>query len=125
MTTLVKVAGVAMFKGEMKVRFADDMTYVKRMAKGGNTDINLIDLPNEMTRQEAVSYLLTTDMAKDPATQATLDEALARYVDIATVAAKKAALSTGGAAVVVKAAKTPKPAKAPKAAKKEVEQAAE
>ena len=36
---MFKVAGVSILKGEVKVRFANDMTRVKVLAKNGHTDI--------------------------------------------------------------------------------------
>jgi hypothetical protein len=51
------VAGVTKSaKAGYKVRFANDMTRVKILAKT-ETDIQMIDLPNPMTKPELVSFL--------------------------------------------------------------------
>jgi hypothetical protein len=55
------VAGVSTLKGVTKVRFANDMTRVKILAKGGHDNINLITLSNEMTKGDAVKALLGMD----------------------------------------------------------------
>ena len=42
---MFKVAGISSIKGEVKVRFANDMTRVKVLAKNGHTEIELLELP--------------------------------------------------------------------------------
>lgn len=60
-----KVAGVSTVKGNYKVRFANDMSRVKVLVKTGHTDIELIELPQAMSKSEAVAFLKTsTLMAK-------------------------------------------------------------
>ena len=61
MTKLFKVGGVSKCKSGYKVRFATDMTRVKILAKT-DTDIQLMDLPNEMTKPQLVTFLKTTDL---------------------------------------------------------------
>ena len=51
-------AGVSTLAGEVKVRFANDLMRVKVLAKNGHTDINLIELPNAMTKEEAIAHLI-------------------------------------------------------------------
>lgn len=54
------VAGISIHNGRPKVRFCSDKVLrIKNLQKQGDQNINLIDLPNEMTKQEACSYLLT------------------------------------------------------------------
>lgn len=57
-----KVAGVSTLNGITKVRFANDLTRVKMLAKNGHTDIELRDLPNAMTKPEVCSYLKTSEL---------------------------------------------------------------
>ena len=57
------VAGVSTFKDGTKIRFANDITRVKILRKNGHTDIELIDLPQEMTKAEIAQYLFETDFA--------------------------------------------------------------
>ena len=53
------VAGVSKLNGQFKARFANDITRVKVLDKNGHTDINLIELPYAMDKQDAVDHLLT------------------------------------------------------------------
>lgn len=72
-------AGVSRLKGEFKARWANDAARVKVMAKGGHTDIDLIELPNAMTKVEAVEYLLSINFDNGNAeVRAALDEALSK-----------------------------------------------
>jgi hypothetical protein len=57
------VAGVSTFKDGTKIRFANDATRVKILKKNGHTDIDLKDLPREMTKAEIAQYLFETDFA--------------------------------------------------------------
>jgi hypothetical protein len=55
-----KVAGITTHNGNSKVRFTDDLVRrVKQFGKGGATRIDLIELPSEMTKLEALKYLQT------------------------------------------------------------------
>ena len=54
------VGGVSKTKGQYKVRFANDISRVKILAKT-DEDINLMSLPNEMTKGEVVQFLLTQE----------------------------------------------------------------
>lgn len=54
-----KVAGVSKLNGEFKMRFANDMTRVKVLAKNGHKDIDLIELKEPMTKEAAVDFLLS------------------------------------------------------------------
>jgi hypothetical protein len=97
-----KVAGVSSNNGEMKVRFANDMVRVKILTKYDHKDINLIELPKAMTKPNAVKFLLTTEMAKNPKIRAVLDEADEKYSGTKVVKAeKKTALKTGSKSNVV------------------------
>lgn len=51
------VAGVSTLKGKTKIRFANDAMRVKILAKNGHTDVELIDLPQEMTKAEIAEYM--------------------------------------------------------------------
>jgi hypothetical protein len=51
------VAGTSKLDGKVKVRFATDMTRVKILVKTNHTEIDLIDLPREMTKPEIAQYL--------------------------------------------------------------------
>jgi len=54
-------AGVSRLKGEFKARFANDVARVKLLAKNGHSDIDIIELPQPMTKVDALTYLLSID----------------------------------------------------------------
>lgn len=102
--TTYKIAGVSRLNGEMKVRFANDMTRVKVLAKNGHTDVDLIELKEPLTKEAAVAFLLSIDFAtKDGKTNEDVQAALLAEVEKRTDAPK--------------AEKAPRAPKAPKAAK--------
>ena len=51
------VAGVSTLNGKTKIRFANDTMRIKILAKNGHTDVELVELPVEMTKGEAVQHL--------------------------------------------------------------------
>lgn len=70
-------AGVSRRNGEFKVRFANDQMRVKVLAKTGSSDIDLIELREPMTKEEAVAYLIEIDFAtRDGVTNAEVHAAL-------------------------------------------------
>lgn len=102
------IAGTSRLKGEIKARFANDMSRVKTLVKTGHTEIDLIELKEPMTKREAVAFLLSIDFAtKNDVTNQEVQEALLAEVD----------KRQDKPAKVEKAPKAPRVAKAPKAAK--------
>lgn len=102
--TTYAIAGTSRLNGEVKVRFANDMTRVKVLQKNGHTEIDLIELKEPMTKEAAVAFLLSIDFAtKDGKTNQEVQDALLAEVEKRTDAPK--------------APKAPKVAKAPKAVK--------
>jgi hypothetical protein len=87
---LFSVAGVSRLHGEVKVRFATDLTYVKGLTKAGNTDVELIDTGSEMTKDQLVEFLKTTDLYKNPEYQAAIDARSALYAGKDVVKSVKA-----------------------------------
>ena len=85
---MFKVAGVSVLKGEVKVRFANDMTRVKVLAKNGHTDIELLELPEAMDKPAVVTYLKSTALYQDSRFTAAIDAADAKYNDVGTVKVK-------------------------------------
>ena len=51
------VAGVSTLEGKTKLRFANDTMRIKILAQIGHTDVELVELPVEMTKAEAVQHL--------------------------------------------------------------------
>lgn len=58
------VAGVSTLEGKTKLRFANDVMRIKILAKNGHTDVELIELPNEMTKAEIVQHLRAVGFGK-------------------------------------------------------------
>ena len=73
------VAGVTKSaKAGYKVRFANDMTRVKILAKT-ETDIQLIDLPKAMTKPELVAFLKTSELYLKAEYREAIDAADEKY----------------------------------------------
>ena len=69
-------AGVSRLNGEFKVRFCNDALRVKVLAKNGHKDIDIVELRNPMTKEDAVEFLLSIDFANgNKEVQAALDAA--------------------------------------------------
>jgi len=86
---LFRVAGVSDGKGGYKVRFASDMTRVKVLMKTGNSDIELVELPREMTKAEAVSHLKTTSLMERDVYRTAIENADAKYNAVQTAKVSK------------------------------------
>lgn len=52
------VAGVSTLNGKTKIRFANDSMRVKILAKNGHTDVDLVELPREMTKAEIAQHMV-------------------------------------------------------------------
>lgn len=57
------VAGVSTLNGKTKIRFANDAMRVKILAKNGHTEVELVDLPHEMTKAEIAQHMYDVDFA--------------------------------------------------------------
>lgn len=65
------VAGVSTLDGKTKIRFANDAMRVKILAKNGHTDVDLVELPYEMTKGEIAAHLKSIGFgAGNPAIEA-------------------------------------------------------
>jgi len=58
------VAGVSTLGGKTKVRFANDTMRIKILAKNGHTDVNLVDLPREMTKAEIAQHMVEVSRSR-------------------------------------------------------------
>lgn len=56
-TKKFSVAGVSTLAGKTKIRWANDVMRIKILAKNGHTDVELVELPHEMTKAEIVQHL--------------------------------------------------------------------
>jgi hypothetical protein len=122
-----KVGGVSRLGGAVKVRFTHDVLYVKGLTKAGNTDVQLIEAPSLMTKEQMVEWLKTTDLYQNPEYREAIDARGEMYAPKVAKAPKVKAVKP---AKVVKV-KATKPsldaikARKPKAAKAEVAAPAE
>ena len=72
-----KVVGITVHNNEAKVRFTHDMARrVKQFSKGGAERIDFIELPNEMTKIDALKYMLTCKEFSSEDDQATIRDTL-------------------------------------------------
>lgn len=72
-----KVVGITVHNGNAKVRFTDDLVRrVKQFTKGGATRCEFVELPNEMTKIEALNYMLTLPEFASPSDKATIQDTL-------------------------------------------------
>ena len=102
---MFKVAGVSRLKGEFKVRFANDLTRVKILAKT-DSDINLIELPTAMTKPELVTHLKSTELYANAEYRAAIDAADAKYNGAGTVKATGAKVKPSLEAIKARATET-------------------
>jgi len=103
MSTTFRFAGVSRRDGVMKPRFANDMMRVKVLAKTGSSDIDIIELKEPMTKEDAIAFLLKIDFDNGNAeVRACLEEGLTKRLPKEPKAAKEPK------APKVKAPKAPK-----------------
>ena len=69
-----KVVGVSKHEGEYKVRFANDIMRIKILAKNGHEDVRLAQLPEPLTKLEAVLAIADMDEYSDVAAQACIND---------------------------------------------------
>jgi hypothetical protein len=84
------VAGVSTFKGVTKVRFANDfVSRIKILDKNEHTDVELIELGTELTKEDVCKVLVAHPKFQGEAAQDAIAEYLTRNVK--AVKAPKAA----------------------------------
>jgi hypothetical protein len=83
-----KVGGVAKGLRGYKVRFANDMTRVKILAKT-DSDINLMELPSAMTKADLVTFLKGTELYANTDYRLAIDAADEKYNGVAVVKSTK------------------------------------
>ena len=72
-----KVVGITVHNGNAKVRFTDDLVRrVKQFTKGGATRCDFVELPNEMTKLQALNFMLTHKDFSSPSDQATIRDTI-------------------------------------------------
>ena len=76
---MYKVVGVSRLNGEVKVRFSHDLTYVKKLAKANNVDIQLLEAPEVMSKPALTEWLKTTELYQNAEARHAIDERLDMY----------------------------------------------
>ena len=88
---MFKVTGISTLNGQTKVRFANDLvSRVKILNKDGHKDINLVELPNALSKGDCVKYLKSSDLYTKFASA--IDAADAKYSSLGTVKVTKPSL---------------------------------
>ncbi len=64
---LFSVVGVSTFEGKTKFRYANDISRSKVLERNGHTDINLIELPEPLDKNEATLYFQQEQPAPETA----------------------------------------------------------
>ena len=89
---MFKVTGISTLNGKTKVRFANDLvSRVKILVKDGHTDINLIELPEAVSKLDCIKHLKTTDLYQQFANA--INEAEEKYALAGTVKVSKSEIS--------------------------------
>ena len=71
------VVGITVHNGNAKVRFTDDLVRrVKQFSKGGATRCDFIELPESMSKVDALKYMLTAPLFQSAEDQATINDAI-------------------------------------------------
>jgi uncharacterized protein YjgD (DUF1641 family) len=103
MDKLFTVAGVSKNKGAYKVRFANDLVSRIKILSKSDQDIQLLELPNGMTKGEVVAFLKASDLYANPAYREAIDNADSKYNAVATVKATGAKVKAKPSMEAIKA----------------------
>ena len=108
MDKLFTVAGVSKNKGAYKVRFANDLVSRIKILSKSDQDIQLMELPNGMTKSEVVAFLKASELYANAAYKEAIDTADAKYNAVATVRATGARVKSAPSmdAIEARAVKT-------------------
>jgi hypothetical protein len=79
MDKLFTVAGVSKNKGAYKVRFANDLVSRIKILSKSDQDIQLLELPNGMTKSEVVAFLKASELYANVNYKEAIDNADAKY----------------------------------------------
>ena len=59
------VAGYSTLNGRTKLRFANDIMRIKILAKNGHENVELVNLPYEMSKREIALYMQSNGIGTD------------------------------------------------------------
>jgi hypothetical protein len=82
---LFKVCGVSRANGSVKVRFANDLSRVKVLVRGGHTDIELRELPEPANKADCVKFLMQSDLYSIAEFKEAIDRADSKYSAVSVV----------------------------------------
>jgi hypothetical protein len=103
-TKTFAVGGVSKSKSGYKVRFANDMTRVKILAKT-DSDIQMLDLPTAMTKSELVTFLKSSELYTNPVYREAIDTADEKYNSAVKVSGAKVKAAPSMDAIKARATK--------------------
>jgi hypothetical protein len=103
-TKTFAVGGVSKSKSGYKVRFANDMTRVKILAKT-DTDIQMLDLPKPMDKAELVTFLKSSELYTNPVYREAIDSADEKYNTAVKVSGAKVKAAPSMDAIKARATK--------------------
>lgn len=87
---MFKVTGISGRKGAYKVRFANDMSRVKILAKTGFDVIELMEMPTACDKGGCVNFLKTTELYLNPEFKMAIDASDSKYNGVSIVKVSKA-----------------------------------
>lgn len=94
-----KVAGVSLHTKtqDYKVRFFNDLIFgIKKRQREGDTDIEMLELPQPMTKYEIIKHLKTTNLYNDPRYTDCIDEADEKYNGVPKFKIKRVRQNSSG-----------------------------
>jgi hypothetical protein len=95
---MFKIAGTTKFQGEYKVRFGTDFaSRIKMLVKQGHEEVELLELPTEMTKGQAVRHLLTIQDRFSPGALEAIELADEKYSGADTIQTQRTVGSGRGA----------------------------
>jgi hypothetical protein len=87
---MFKIAGTTRFKGEYKVRFGTDFaSRIKMLIKQGHEEVEMLELPSEMTKGQAVRHLLTLKDRFSAGALEAIEDADSKYSGTDSVRARR------------------------------------
>jgi hypothetical protein len=106
-------AGTSTQNGVTKVRYANDAMRTKVLIKNGHTNVDIIELREPMTKEDAIAYLIHIDFANkngtvDAAVQAALEAEVDKRSDAPAKAPKVAVAKAPKAKAAVAKSAAPK-----------------
>jgi hypothetical protein len=87
-------AGTCTENGATVYKFANKATRAKELERFGCTNVNLVELPNAMSKEDAVAFLATKDITADKAVKSAAPRAVKTVKTAKTVKTKLPKIAT-------------------------------